>query len=83
MTKGLDPVAQGWQVPWLRAWNTDDLLKHCKSQEITIVMGDINAEVGVEKHTNIAGGKGIRSRNERGEQLIEWCEWCEQMIKSF
>ena len=50
--------------------NIDECLKQCKSQEITIVMGDLDAKVGVEKHTNIAGGKGIGSRNESGEQLI-------------
>ena len=36
-------------------------------------MGDFNAKVGVEKHVNIAGGKVLGSRDERSEQLIEWC----------
>ena len=43
-------------------------------------MGGFNAKVGVENHANIAGGKSIGSRNERGEQLIEWCEQNDQVI---
>ena len=31
--------------------NIDDCLKQCRSQDITIVMGDFNAKVGIEKHT--------------------------------
>ena len=37
--------------------NIDYCLKQFKSQDITIVMGDFNAKVGVEKHANIAGSK--------------------------
>ena len=62
--------------------NIDDCLKQCKSYEITIVVGDVSARVGVEKHANIAGGKGTGSRNERSEQLIECCEKNDQIISN-
>ena len=53
------------QNPEIGRWPTTDRALIFKSKEITIVMGDFNATVGIEKHAMIAGGKGIGSRNER------------------
>jgi len=52
----------------------DSLYSNCKSQEISISMGDFNAKVGCEKHGKTVGPHGLGMRNERGERLIDWCE---------
>lgn len=61
-------------------------LKTCKSQEVTMVMGDFNAKVGMGRQDNIVGPHGLGARNERGEVLVEWAAqnrftiantWCE------
>ena len=36
----------------------------CKFQEIIIVMGDLNAKVGREQHSNIVGKHGLGLQNE-------------------
>ena len=48
-------------------------LKTVKSDEILIVMGDLNAKVGKEKYETIVGNHGLGKRNERGERLIQFC----------
>ena len=52
----------------------------CKSQDIVIVMGDLNAKVGNEKKYDVVGPHGLGERNERGSQFIEWCESNDLMI---
>ena len=37
-------------------------------------MGDLNAKVGDERFQNIVGMHGLGRRNERGEQLIQFCQ---------
>jgi len=45
----------------------------CKSQEITIVMGDFNAKVGSERDGKVVGSFGLGERNDRGDKLVDWC----------
>ena len=44
----------------------DSALKHCKNNELLIVMGDFNAKVGVKKSASANGGKGLGNINKRG-----------------
>ena len=48
-------------------------LKTVKSDEILIVMGDMNAKVGQGKYEKIVGNYGLGKRNERGDRLIQFC----------
>jgi len=43
-------------------------------------MGDLNATVGRERHTEIVGSEGLGKMNGRGENLMEWCEQNDQII---
>ena len=45
-----------------------------KSNEVLLVMGDLNAKVGQERIGNIVGPCGMGEKNERGEKLIEFCQ---------
>ena len=49
-------------------------IKSVKSDEVLFVMGDLNAKVGNEQHTNIIGKHGLGDRNDRGERLIQFRE---------
>ena len=46
----------------------------CKSQEVTLVMGDFNAKVGKGRFENVVGPYGLGDRNYRGERLISWSD---------
>lgn len=48
-------------------------IKNTKSDDILCIMGDLNAKVGKEKHTDIVGNYGLGKRNERGERMIQFC----------
>ena len=52
----------------------------CKSQDVVIVMGDMNAKVGEGRVENMVGDYGLGERNERGEKLINWCNTHNQVI---
>ncbi|ESO11449.1 hypothetical protein HELRODRAFT_183142 [Helobdella robusta] len=43
--------------------NLNDALKTCKSQEVVIMIGDLNAKVGSEKIRGVVGPHGIGERN--------------------
>ncbi|XP_063594245.1 craniofacial development protein 2-like [Penaeus indicus] len=47
--------------------------KQCKSQDIVMIMGDLNAKVGKGREGDTVGPHGLGERNERGESWIEWC----------
>ena len=49
-------------------------IKYAKSDEVICIMGDLNAKVGDERHSNIVGMHGLGGRNERGERLIQFCQ---------
>lgn len=62
-------------------YNTLDNAKlQCKSQEINIVMGDLNAKVGEEQDSDVAGKHGLGTRSERGERWVQWCTANDQII---
>ena len=46
----------------------------CKNHNIKIVMGDLNAKVGVGAEGQSIGPHGLGLRNERGDLWAEWCE---------
>ena len=46
----------------------------CKTNEIAIVLGDLNAKVGWARDGITVGPFGIGERNERGDRWVQWCE---------
>ena len=48
-------------------------LKKCKHNEIPIIMGDFNAKVGNNTPEKTIGNNGLRTKNDRGITLMEWC----------
>ena len=52
----------------------ESTLDQVKSNEVLVVMGDLNAKVGQERNGNIVGPCGMGEKNERGEKLIEFCQ---------
>ena len=55
-------------------------MKQCKSDEITMVIGDLNAKVGEGRDGDTVGPHGLGVRNERGDQWIEWCNGQDLMV---
>jgi len=51
----------------------DRAIQQCRSQDIRIVMGGLNAKVGGERDGRAVGPFGLGQRNERGSRLVEWC----------
>ena len=47
--------------------------QQCKSQDIVIVIRDLNAKVGKQRFEAVVGPNGLGEKNERGEKWIEWC----------
>ena len=60
----------------------DAAYKMCGSQEIKIVMGDLNANVGTEQKPlrEVVGRYGLGSRNEHGDMWGAWCMTHDQVI---
>ena len=58
------------------------LVKQCGSQEIVVVMGDLNAKIGTEQDSQkvVVGQHGFGERNERGDVWVDWCTTHEQVI---
>ena len=52
----------------------------CKSKEVVLIMGDLNAKVGKGREGNTVGPHGLGTRNERGNKWIEWCQEIDQII---
>lgn len=48
--------------------------KHTKKEEVNIILGDMNAKIGLGKIEDVVGDFGLGTRNERGERLIEFCQ---------
>jgi len=42
-------------------------MRQCRSQEINLVMGDLNAKVGKGQYQDIVGPYGLGTRNDRGD----------------
>ena len=49
-------------------------LKHAKSADVVIIMGDFNAIIGSNITSPCIGKHGLGTRNERGELLTHFCE---------
>ena len=49
-------------------------MKHLKSQDIKIIMGDFNSKVGNDRIDKIVGPFGSGEIDEQGEKLVEWCK---------
>ena len=60
----------------------DDAYKQCGSQEMVVVMGDLNAKVGTEQDPQkvVVGKHGLGESNERGDLCVDWCTTHEQVI---
>ena len=58
----------------------DSARSQCKPEEITLVVGDLNAKVGCGRSGEVVGNYGLGQRNERGDRWVEWCESWEQII---
>jgi len=52
----------------------EEAKSQCKSGEITIVMGDLNAKVGSGTDGKTVGKFGIGERNARGDRWVQWCQ---------
>ena len=50
------------------------------SQDVLVVMGDLNAKVGSGTGGRVVGPFGLGERNERGDRWLEWCEETDQII---
>ena len=44
-----------------------------KNGEITLVLGDFNAKIGLGAENNIVGSYGLGERNLRGDRLVQFC----------
>lgn len=51
----------------------DELLGITRDNDNVIIMGDINAVVGEGQDNQIIGKYGLRTRNSRGERLVNFC----------
>ena len=49
-------------------------MAQCKSQDVILVTGNLNAKVGEGKEEEIFGPHGLGTRNERGGMLVNWCK---------
>ncbi|XP_037787797.1 craniofacial development protein 2-like [Penaeus monodon] len=50
--------------------------KQCKSMDVTVIMGDLNAKVGNEADEETVGKFGL----ERGEKWVQWCKANEYVL---
>ena len=60
----------------------DNAHKKVGNQNMTIVMGDLNAKVGNEQDPllEVVGRHGLGSRNERRDIWVDWCTTHDQVI---
>ena len=49
-------------------------MKYAKSDDVILVMGDMNAKIGSQAHGDVVGRHGLGERNDRGSRLIGFCE---------
>ena len=60
----------------------DDAYKQCGSQEMVVVMGDLNTKVWTEQDPQkvVVEQHGLGEHNERGDLWVDWCTTHEQVI---
>ena len=51
----------------------EETRRKCKTNEILVVMGDLNAKVGKIRDGNTVGPFGLGVRNECGDLWVDWC----------
>ncbi|XP_037803620.1 craniofacial development protein 2-like [Penaeus monodon] len=62
-------------------YNTLEKAKtQCKSTDVTVIMGDLNAKVGNEAEGETVGKFGLGTQNERGEKWVQWCKTNEYVL---
>ncbi|XP_072041151.1 craniofacial development protein 2-like [Amphiura filiformis] len=52
----------------------EEVKSQCKSDEIQLIMGDLNAKVGQGQDGKTVGKFGLGDRHERGDRWVQWCE---------
>ena len=60
----------------------DKAKRMCNSQEVLMVMGDLNAKIGKGRDGDIIGPHGLGDRNERGNVWADWCRTNKLMISN-
>ena len=58
----------------------ESVRRQCKAEEVTVLMGDLNAKVGQGHSGSVVGDFGLGTRNERGDKWVEWCESWDQVV---
>ena len=61
----------------------DQVRRQCRAEEVTVVMGYMNAKVGRGTSGSVVGSFGLGKKNERGDKWVEWCESQDQVIVRF
>jgi len=52
----------------------ETLIKLTKKNEVTLIIGDLNAKVGNVRIFDVAGDFGLGIINERGDRLVRFCQ---------
>ena len=60
--------------------DVQDTIKQLKSTDILVMMGDLNAKVGSQRHGDVVGNQGLGEKNDRGDRLVQFCEENKLMI---
>ena len=58
----------------------DEVFAQCKRNEVNLIMGDLNANVGCDRTGNIVGPFGPGEYNDRGERLVEKRPICNEHL---
>ncbi|VDO94700.1 unnamed protein product, partial [Schistosoma curassoni] len=58
------------------------IIKHCPRKNLTILMGDINAKVGIDNtgYEDIMGRHELGERSENGGRFVNLCAWNKLVI---
>ncbi|XP_063601937.1 craniofacial development protein 2-like [Penaeus indicus] len=54
--------------------------QQCKSTDVTMILGDLNAKVGIETDGETVGKFGLDTQNDRGERWLQWCKANEYVL---
>ncbi|XP_069972235.1 craniofacial development protein 2-like [Penaeus vannamei] len=61
----------------------EEAKQQCGSQEVVIVVGDLNAKVGQDRYQSVVGNCRLGVKNERGERWMEWFRNAAVKVKSY
>jgi len=65
--------AEEAEVEWFYE-DLQDLLELTPKKVVLFIIGDWNAKVGSQETPGVTGKFGLRTRNEAGQRLIEFCQ---------